>query len=81
MSRENLCQICHAKHLTNKCFSKKIVSILQNKKLGVQDVASEAQINTERVRNWYYKDTGIVAYDAWLLVQRYDCIRQLFLYD
>lgn len=77
MSRKNLCQICHKKHLTNKCFSKNIVLALRKNGLNVKDVAFDLKINLERVRNWYYKDTGIVAYDLWSLIKHYHFLRRI----
>ena len=79
MSSENLWQICHKKHLTNKCFSEQLVLILKDNGLTTKQVAGDLGIYTERVRNWYYKNTGMVAYDLLLLLKKYDFIRRFFM--
>ena len=76
MSTENLCQICHKKHPTNKCFTKQLVEILRENGMTTKQVSADLDIDTERVRNWYYKNTGIVAYDLMMLQKKYDFIRR-----
>lgn len=79
MSSKKLCRICHGEHLTNKCFSKKFISALKENRLTTKQVSKDLIIPTENVRNWYYKGTGITAYDFMILIRKYDFIKQIFL--
>ncbi|MTJ91577.1 MAG: hypothetical protein F8N36_01745 [Desulfovibrio sp.] len=80
MSRKIMWQICH-KNLGNKLMTKYIAKKMQRNHLTVKQVAFDLKINTERVRNWYYRNTGMTASDLFLLIQCYDFIRVLVLED
>jgi hypothetical protein len=51
-----------------------------------KQIAGDLAISTERVRNWYYRNTGMTALDLLLLMGEYDFIRTfvyqaMFAYD
>ena len=74
MSRKIMWQICHKKS-GNILLTRYIVEELRRNYLTVKQVALDLEIDTERVRNWYYKNTGMTASDLFLLMQCYDFIR------
>ena len=74
MSRKIMWQICHKKS-GNKLLTRYIVEELRRNRLTVKQVALDLKIDTERVRNWYYRNTGMTASDLFLLMQCYGFIR------
>lgn len=48
--------------------------------LSSKQVAKDIIVPTERVRNWYYRNTGMTALDLLLLMRKYDFIRS-FIYE
>lgn len=76
MSRNVLWQICHKKDVDNNTLTTIIVSILRESTLTTKQVSKDLNISTERVRNWYHKDTGMTALDLLRMVLRYECVRQ-----
>lgn len=78
MSRKKLWQICHKKR-GNRLITKYITEKMKKEHLTVKQVASDLEIDIERVKNWYYRNTGMTASDLFLLMQCYDFIRLLFL--
>ena len=74
MSRKIMWQICHKKS-KNKLLTRYIVEELRRNRLTVKQVALDLKIDTERVRNWYYRNTGMTASDLFLLMQCYGFIR------
>ena len=76
MSRKIMWQICHKKS-GNKLLTRYIVEALRRNHLTVKQVALDLKIDTERVRNWYYRNTGMTASDLFLLMQCYGFIRIL----
>jgi len=72
MSIENLWQICHKKRFDNTMFTAIIAAILKESSLTTKQVAADLDISTERVRNWYYRDTGMVALDFLKMMHQYE---------
>lgn len=75
MSRKNLWQICHSNRSGNKHLTKDIVVITKKLNMNPKQIANDLVISTERVRNWYYKGTGMTAFDLLLLMGEYEFIR------
>ncbi len=75
MSRNNLWQICHSNRSANNHLSKDIVVIIRRRGLTSKQIANDLVISTERVRNWYYKGTGMTAFDLLRLMGEYEFIR------
>lgn len=40
-------------------------------------IAYDLNMNLYRVRNWFYKETGLKAYDLLKLLENYECVRDL----
>ncbi|WP_043637109.1 hypothetical protein [Desulfovibrio sp. TomC] len=76
MSRKKLWQICHNRKSGNSYIAETIVKIMKDKKLTTKQIASDLVIPTERVRNWYYKNTCLTAWDLLLLMSEYDFIKK-----
>jgi AraC-like DNA-binding protein len=76
MSREILWQICHKKDLNNGEVTRYIMRLLQEQGITTKQVASKLNIPSERVRNWYYRDTGMTALDLLRMMQMYQFVRQ-----
>ncbi|MDD2966965.1 MAG: hypothetical protein PHN64_05715 [Desulfovibrionaceae bacterium] len=76
MSRSNMWQICHKNNLGNKLLTGNIVQAIREQELTSKQVASDIVVPTERVRNWFYKNTGMTALDLLLLMREYKFIRQ-----
>lgn len=76
MSRNNLWQICHKNKLGNKLLTGNIVQTIRGHELTSKQVASDIVVSTERVRNWFYKNTGMTALDLLLLMREYEFVRQ-----
>lgn len=77
MSRDDLWQICHKKELNNKQLTRSIVKVLRVQGINAKQAAHDLNISVERVRNWYYKDTGMVASDLLRILQAYEFITQV----
>jgi hypothetical protein len=77
MSSNNLWQNCHKNLNPNNRVTIKIVTELRLRQFRTKKVATDLDIPTERVRNWYYKNIGMTAFDLILLFQHYDFIRQI----
>jgi hypothetical protein len=75
VSRNNLWLICHKNRSRNNYFTETIVEIIRKRNLTSKQVAKDLVISTERVRNWYYRSTGMTAHDLLLLMGTYDFIR------
>ena len=75
MSRHNLWQICHGNRSGNNHLSKAIVVIIRKRGMTSKQIANDLMISTERVRNWYYKGTGMTAIDLLRLMGQYEFIR------
>ena len=71
MSMKNLWQICHKKGFDNMMLTATIVSVLKKRKLTTKQIALELDIPTGRVRNWYYRNTGMTALDLLKLLHQY----------
>lgn len=76
MSREILWQICHKSEASNRHLTEIIVNMLQWQGITTKQAARDLNISVERVRNWYYKDTGMTALDLLRLMQEYKFVRQ-----
>ena len=48
-----------------------IAAILRESDLTTKQVAEDLDIPTERVRNWYYRDTGMAALDFLKMMHQY----------
>jgi hypothetical protein len=75
MSRNNLWQVCHSSRSGNNHLTKALVVIIRKRGMTSKQIAKDILISTERVRNWYYKGTGMTAFDLLLLMCEYDFIR------
>ena len=75
MSRSNLWQICHKNARGNNHLTKHLVEIIREQCLTSKQIAYELFLPTERVRNWYYKGTGMTALDLLLLMSEYEFVR------
>jgi len=71
MSTENLWQICHKKRFDNSMLTAIIAAILRESGLTTKQVAAALDISTERVRHWYYRDTGMGALDFLKMMHQY----------
>ena len=76
MSRDDLWQICHKKEFNNKQLTQSIVKVLRVQGINAKQAAHDLNISVERVRNWYYKDTGMVASDLLRILQTYEFVRR-----
>ncbi|MDA8413141.1 MAG: hypothetical protein M0023_05055 [Desulfobacteraceae bacterium] len=76
MSTMNLWQISHKKDLNNGDVTRYIMRLLQKQGITTKQVASDLNIPAERVRNWYYRDTGMTALDLLRVMQKYEFVRQ-----
>lgn len=76
MSTMNLWLISHKKDLNNGDVTRYIMRLLQEQGITTKQVASELNIPTERVRNWYYRDTGMSALDLLGVMQKYVVVRR-----
>ena len=76
MSREILWQICHKNEFNNCDLTKNIVKMLRERGIKTKQAARDLNISVERVRNWYYRDTGMTALDLLRMIQEYECVRQ-----
>lgn len=77
MSRDVLWQICHKKEFSNKQLTRSIVKMLRTQGINAKQAAWDLAISVERVRNWYYKDTGMTASDLLRILHGYEFIRQV----
>lgn len=50
------------------------MAVARKQKLTSKQVAMDITVSTERVRNWYYRGTGMTALDLLLLMSEYTCI-------
>jgi len=76
MSSNKLWQICHKQMITNQDVTKELVAELRHRNFPTKQLARELNVPTERIRNWYYKSTGMTALDLILLEQQYDFIEK-----
>ena len=76
MSTMNLWQISHKKDLNNGDVTRYIMKLLQKQGITTKQVASDLNIPAERVRNWYYRDTGLSALDLLKIMDEYEFVRQ-----
>ena len=76
MSTMILWQICHKKELNNSDLTRYIVKLLLKRGITTKQAANDLNIPVERVRNWYYKDTGMTALDLLRMMQKYEFVRQ-----
>lgn len=83
MSNDNLWQICHKISLDNSVnYNKEMTSALVQLLIRhhghgtVKKTARDLNIGTEHIRNWFYRNTGMTAFDLLLLIRRYDFIRE-----
>ena len=76
MSTMILWQICHKKELNNGDLTRYIVKLLLKRGITTKQAANDLNIPVERVRNWYYKDTGMTALDLLRMMQKYEFVRQ-----
>jgi len=77
MSRDNLWQICHKNRRGNRLITQNIVGAVRERKITSKKIADDINVSTERVRNWYYRSTGLTALDLLMLMGEYDFIEQL----
>ena len=71
MSIKNLWHICHKKGFDNSMLTVIIAAILRESSLSTKQVAADLDVPTERVRHWYYHDTGMAALDFLKMLHRY----------
>ena len=71
MSIKNLWQICHKKGFDNSMLTVIIAAILRESSLTTKQVAADIDVPTERVRHWYYHDTGMAALDFLKMLHQY----------
>ena len=76
MSTMNLWQISHKKDLNNGEVTRYIMRLLQEQGITTKQVASKINLPVERVRNWYYRDTGLSALDLLKIMDEYEFVRQ-----
>jgi hypothetical protein len=76
MYTKNLWLISHKKDLNNGEVTRYIMRLLQEQGITTKQVASKINIPLERVRNWYYRDTGMSALDLLRMMQKYEFVRQ-----
>ena len=79
MSIKKLWQIGHIKELDNAMLTAALVVVLRENRLTTKQIALELAVPTERVRNWYYRNTGMTALDLLKMLQQYEFIRQSIL--
>lgn len=75
MSTKNVWLICHNKEFDNKMLTAIIVSVLKQEDLTTKQVALDLGLPTERIRNWYYRNTGMTALDLLKVFYRYEFMR------
>jgi DNA-binding transcriptional regulator YiaG len=75
MSTKNLWLISHKKDLNNGEVTRYIMRLLQEQGITTKQIASKLNIPVERVRNWYYRDTGMSALDLLRMMQEYEFVR------
>lgn len=75
MSTKNLWQICHKNELSNSDLTRYIVRLLQEGGITTKQAARDLDMPVERIRNWYYKDTGMTALDLLRMMQAYKFVR------
>jgi hypothetical protein len=71
MSIKNLWQICHKKGFDNSMLTVIIAAILKESNFTTKQVAADLDVPTERVRHWYYHDTGMAALDFLKILHQY----------
>ena len=76
MSTKNLWLISHKKDLNNGEVTRYIMRLLQEQGITTKQVASKINLPVERVRNWYYRDTGLSALDLLKIMDEYEFVRQ-----
>ena len=76
MSTKILWQICHKNELNNGDLTRYIVKMLRKQRITTKQAARDLNIPVERVRNWYYKDTGMTALDLLRMMQEYKFVRE-----
>ena len=76
MSREILWQICHKNELNNGDLTRYIVKMLREQGITTKQAARDLNIPVERARNWYYRNTGMTAFDLLRMMQEYKFVRQ-----
>ena len=76
MSIVFLCQICHNKKLNNRQLSEIIVNKLRANGINIKQAARDLDLSVSRVRNWYYKKTGMTALDLLKMMREYEFVRQ-----
>ena len=57
--------------------TKNIVGVVRGQKITSKQLSKDIVVSTERVRNWYYRSTGLTALDLLLLMGEYNFIEQL----
>lgn len=75
MSTMNLWQICHKKDFSNSDLTRYIVRLLRGHDIATKQAARELDMPVERIRNWYYKDTGMTALDLLRIIEKYEFVR------
>lgn len=75
MSTKILWQICHKNELSNGDLTRYIVKLLRRQGITTKQAARDLNIPVERVRNWYYKDTGMTALDLLRIMKVYQFVR------
>lgn len=76
MSRENLWLICHKHEFDNYLLTKNIVDMLRKHGITTKQAAADLGISVERTRNWFYRNTGMLALDLLRMMQVYYFVRQ-----
>lgn len=74
MSRENLWLICHKHEFDNWLLTKNIVDMLREHGITTKQAAADLGVSVERTRNWYYRNTGMLALDLLRMIQVYHFI-------
>lgn len=76
MSIENLWLICHKHEFDNWLLTKNIVDMLRKHGITTKQAAADLGISVDRTRNWFYRNTGMLALDLLRMMQVYHFVHQ-----
>lgn len=75
MSTKILWLISHKKWHHNSAITDDIVLLMRENSLSPKQIAKDISIPTEKVRNWFYRSTGLTALDFIFLMAEYKFIK------
>ncbi|WP_428560396.1 MAG: hypothetical protein ACP59X_16485 [Solidesulfovibrio sp. DCME] len=75
MSTKIMWLIGHKKWHQNSSLTDEIVFLMRQNNLNPKQIAKDIRIPTEKVRNWFYRSTGLSALDFILLMAKYSFIK------